>query len=124
MSTINQPMSPSGPAAELALIPPVRSLYTGPVGIEYKYCYNPSDVDWIQKQFERAMRLSAADAVRAKEIHRQLVESEALEQFLQLKYPDKHRFSLEGGETLIPLMHSIVRRAVERGSRELIIGMA
>ncbi|GAA1070556.1 multifunctional oxoglutarate decarboxylase/oxoglutarate dehydrogenase thiamine pyrophosphate-binding subunit/dihydrolipoyllysine-residue succinyltransferase subunit [Nocardiopsis composta] len=100
----------------------LRDTYCRTVGIEYMHIQSPEEREWIQAHVEREHeKLDHDDQLR---ILRRLNSAEAFETFLQTKYVGQKRFSLEGGESLIPLLDGIISRAAKAELDEVVIGMA
>nr|WP_189178880.1 multifunctional oxoglutarate decarboxylase/oxoglutarate dehydrogenase thiamine pyrophosphate-binding subunit/dihydrolipoyllysine-residue succinyltransferase subunit [Microbispora rosea] len=100
----------------------LRDSYCRTVGIEYMHIQNPEERAWIQARVERPhAKPSREEQLR---ILRRLNTAEAFETFLQTKYVGQKRFSLEGGESLIPLLDSVISAAAEEHLDEVVIGMA
>ncbi|WP_248958028.1 multifunctional oxoglutarate decarboxylase/oxoglutarate dehydrogenase thiamine pyrophosphate-binding subunit/dihydrolipoyllysine-residue succinyltransferase subunit [Sphaerisporangium perillae] len=100
----------------------LRDSYCRTVGIEYMHIQNPEERAWIQNKVEKPhLRPSREEQLH---ILRRLNTSEAFETFLQTKYVGQKRFSLEGGESLIPLLDSVISSAAEEALDEVVIGMA
>ncbi|MDO5747179.1 MAG: multifunctional oxoglutarate decarboxylase/oxoglutarate dehydrogenase thiamine pyrophosphate-binding subunit/dihydrolipoyllysine-residue succinyltransferase subunit [Actinomycetaceae bacterium] len=104
------------------LLGQLRNIYTRTAGIEYMHIQDPVQRQWIQKKIERPWHKATHDEQRR--ILKALNRAEAFEMFLQTKYVGQKRFSLEGGESLIPLMERILYTAVHQSVREVTIGMA
>jgi len=100
----------------------LRDSYCRTVGIEYMHIQNPEERAWIQERVEMAHASPARD--EQLNILSRLNTAEAFETFLQTKYVGQKRFSLEGGESLIPLLDSVISDAAEEGLDEVVIGMA
>ena len=100
----------------------LREIYCGTVGVEYMHIQNPAERRWIQEKFEGRGRLVPASAVR-KEILRSLTVAETFERFLDRRYTGTKRFGIEGAESLMPALESILARGAELGIREFVIGM-
>ncbi|MBX6382619.1 MAG: multifunctional oxoglutarate decarboxylase/oxoglutarate dehydrogenase thiamine pyrophosphate-binding subunit/dihydrolipoyllysine-residue succinyltransferase subunit [Microbispora sp.] len=100
----------------------LRDSYCRTVGIEYMHIQNPEERAWIQARVERPH----AKPTREEQLRilRRLNTAEAFETFLQTKYVGQKRFSLEGGESLIPLLDSVISAAAEEHLDEVVIGMA
>ncbi|NED97256.1 multifunctional oxoglutarate decarboxylase/oxoglutarate dehydrogenase thiamine pyrophosphate-binding subunit/dihydrolipoyllysine-residue succinyltransferase subunit [Phytoactinopolyspora alkaliphila] len=100
----------------------LRNAYCRTVGIEYMHIQEPEQRRWIQERVEKPVDLTAReDQLR---ILLKLNQAEAFESFLQTKYVGQKRFSLEGGESLIPVLDEVVEAAAETGLDEVTIGMA
>lgn len=97
--------------------------YASKVGIEYMDRKSYDLEVWIQERIEPNFEcnLSTEDKTR---ILNDLNRSEIMESFIQMKYPGQKRFSLEGGETLIPIMTEILDSGSKQGVKEVMIGMA
>jgi 2-oxoglutarate decarboxylase len=100
----------------------LRDSYCRTIGIEYMHISDPVQRRWIQDRIE----LAHSKASREEQLYilNRLNVAEAFETFLQTKYVGQKRFSLEGGETLIPLLDSILDEAARKGLDEVVIGMA
>ncbi|MSW38002.1 MAG: multifunctional oxoglutarate decarboxylase/oxoglutarate dehydrogenase thiamine pyrophosphate-binding subunit/dihydrolipoyllysine-residue succinyltransferase subunit, partial [Actinobacteria bacterium] len=99
----------------------LRDAYCRTIGIEYMHMQDPEQRAWIQERVERRYdKPAAAEQLR---ILRRLNAAEAFETFLQTKYVGQKRFSLEGAESVIPLMDAIITAAAESGLDEACIGM-
>ncbi|MBU4335929.1 MAG: multifunctional oxoglutarate decarboxylase/oxoglutarate dehydrogenase thiamine pyrophosphate-binding subunit/dihydrolipoyllysine-residue succinyltransferase subunit, partial [Actinobacteria bacterium] len=100
----------------------LRDSYCRTIGIEYMHMQDPRQRRWMQERLETGWaRTPREDQLR---ILRRLNAAEAFETFLQTKYVGQKRFSLEGGESLIPLLDAILSRAADGGLDEVAIGMA
>ncbi|KAA6187678.1 2-oxoglutarate dehydrogenase E1 component [Thiohalocapsa marina] len=102
----------------------VRRIYCGPVGSEYMHITNTAEKRWIQKRLEGYQGRPELDAADRRWLLTLLTAAEGLEKYLHTKYVGQKRFSLEGGEALIPLMDELIQRAGRKGLREIVIGMA
>ncbi len=99
----------------------LRDSYCRAVGVEYMYIEDPTERNWIQQRVELgAPKLPREEQLR---ILRKLNGAEAFESFLQTKYVGQKRFSLEGGETVIPLLDAVISAAAEDGLDEVCVGM-
>jgi 2-oxoglutarate dehydrogenase E1 component len=99
----------------------LRDSYTRSVGIEYMHIQDPEQRKWIQHRVENPhVKPDPADQIR---ILRKLNEAEAFESFLQTKYVGQKRFSLEGSESLIPLLDEILTASADSEILEVAIGM-
>ena len=99
----------------------LRDAYCRTSGIEYMHLQDPDQRKWIQDRVEKpAAKMERAEQLR---ILRKLNEAEAFETFLHTKYVGQKRFSLEGGESAIPLLDQILYAAADAGLDEVCIGM-
>jgi 2-oxoglutarate dehydrogenase E1 component len=99
----------------------LRDSYCRSVGVEYMYIADPQERKWIQEHVEIGFTKPERD--EQLRILRKLNSAEAFESFLQTKFVGQKRFSLEGGESVIPLTDAIISAAAERGLDEVCIGM-
>jgi len=105
------------------LIERLLKTYCGTLGIEYMHIPDREQRVWLQERMEPTAnhpRLSQEERLR---ILDELIRAEGLEQFLQLRYPTQKRFSLEGGEALIPLLDLLADEAAALGVDEIVFGM-
>ncbi|WP_031505944.1 multifunctional oxoglutarate decarboxylase/oxoglutarate dehydrogenase thiamine pyrophosphate-binding subunit/dihydrolipoyllysine-residue succinyltransferase subunit [Streptomyces megasporus] len=100
----------------------LRDSYCRTTGIEYMHIQDPKQRKWIQDRVERPH--SSFDRDEQLRILRRLNAAEAFEVFLQTKYVGQKRFSLEGGESVIPLLDAVLDAAAEARLDEVVIGMA
>ncbi|MEJ7847401.1 MAG: multifunctional oxoglutarate decarboxylase/oxoglutarate dehydrogenase thiamine pyrophosphate-binding subunit/dihydrolipoyllysine-residue succinyltransferase subunit [Pyrinomonadaceae bacterium] len=103
----------------------LRKAYCGKVGIEYRHIQVKQEKEWIRRnireQFVDTKPLSAETKL---ELLQKLIEAEQFEQFLHKKYLGQKRFSLEGCETVIPMLDQLIEGASARGVDEIYMGMA
>jgi 2-oxoglutarate dehydrogenase E1 component len=99
----------------------LRDSYCRSVGIEYMYISDPAERKWIQEHVE--IGFTKPDRLEQLRILRKLNSAEAFESFLQTKFVGQKRFSLEGGESVIPLTDAIISAAAEHSLDEVCIGM-
>jgi len=99
----------------------LRDAYCRTVGVEYQHIINPEERRWLQERIE--VPHPKPSPGEQKYILSKLNAAEAFETFLQTKYVGQKRFSLEGGETVIPLLDTILDKAAEYELDEVVIGM-
>ena len=99
----------------------LRDSYCRTIGVEYMYIANPEERLWIQEHFEVGAPRTPRDEQLL--ILRKLNSAEAFESFLQTKYVGQKRFSLEGGESVIPMLDAVISSAADTGLDEVCIGM-
>ena len=98
--------------------------YCGSVGAEYMHITDTEEKRWLQQRIESVRsKPNYSDAERQTILER-LTAAEGLEKYLHTKYVGQKRFSLEGGESLIPMLHELIQRAGGHGAKEIVIGMA
>ncbi|MGD2217212.1 MAG: 2-oxoglutarate dehydrogenase E1 component [Gemmatimonadales bacterium] len=102
----------------------LRRDYTGTIGLEFMHLQDPDQKAWIQKRMEGVLHHSKTKDEDRVTILRRLTEAETFERFLDRKYTGTKRFGLEGGESALPALETILRCAVAMGVREIVIGMA
>ncbi|MGV9264971.1 multifunctional oxoglutarate decarboxylase/oxoglutarate dehydrogenase thiamine pyrophosphate-binding subunit/dihydrolipoyllysine-residue succinyltransferase subunit [Kitasatospora sp. NPDC003701] len=100
----------------------LRNTYCRTVGIEYMHIQDPTQRKWLQDRLEKPY--TKPEREEQLRILRRLNSAEAFETFLQTKYVGQKRFSLEGGESLIPLLDATIDSAAEHRLDEAVIGMA
>ncbi len=98
--------------------------YADKVGAEIMHIHETEERRWLQAQLERAPEGYVRDASRKPELLKQLVAADGMEKFLHKKYVGQKRFSLEGGDGLIPLMEALIQRLGKNGTKEIGIAMA
>lgn len=108
-----------------SLLKKMRDIYCQQIGIEFMHITNQAEVDWLIQQIETQPNASSAFSTEEKQaIFHDLVAADTLEKYLGNKYVGQKRFSLEGGDSLIPALNEIIRRASHQGVEECLIGMA
>ncbi|MEU8707192.1 multifunctional oxoglutarate decarboxylase/oxoglutarate dehydrogenase thiamine pyrophosphate-binding subunit/dihydrolipoyllysine-residue succinyltransferase subunit [Streptomyces sp. NPDC048565] len=100
----------------------LRESYCRTTGIEFMHIQEPKERKWLQDRVERPR--PAPEREEQLRILRRLNAAEAFETFLQTKYVGQKRFSLEGGESVIPLLDAVIDSAAESRLDEVVIGMA
>ncbi|MFG2519423.1 multifunctional oxoglutarate decarboxylase/oxoglutarate dehydrogenase thiamine pyrophosphate-binding subunit/dihydrolipoyllysine-residue succinyltransferase subunit [Streptomyces sp. NPDC048527] len=100
----------------------LRDSYCRTTGIEYMHIQDPKQRKWLQDRVERPH--TKPEREEQLRILRRLNAAEAFETFLQTKYVGQKRFSLEGGESVIPLLDAVIDSAAESRLDEVVIGMA
>ncbi|WP_328873796.1 multifunctional oxoglutarate decarboxylase/oxoglutarate dehydrogenase thiamine pyrophosphate-binding subunit/dihydrolipoyllysine-residue succinyltransferase subunit [Streptomyces sp. NBC_00287] len=100
----------------------LRDSYCRTTGVEFMHIQDPKQRKWIQDRIERSH--SKPEREEQLRILRRLNAAEAFETFLQTKYVGQKRFSLEGGESVIPLLDAVIDSAAESRLDEVVIGMA
>ncbi|MEU0480456.1 multifunctional oxoglutarate decarboxylase/oxoglutarate dehydrogenase thiamine pyrophosphate-binding subunit/dihydrolipoyllysine-residue succinyltransferase subunit [Streptosporangium sp. NPDC006013] len=100
----------------------LRDSYCRTIGVEYMHMQNPEERAWIQARVERPH--AKPDRTEQLRVLERLNTAEAFETFLQTKFVGQKRFSLEGGESLIPLLDSVLSAAAEERLDEAVVGMA
>jgi len=102
----------------------LREAYCQTIGVEYMHIQEPEQKKWIQQRVEGVPRPKWMDAAAKRRILAKLNEGEAFERFLHTKYVGHKRFSLEGAETLIPMLDALILQASRHDIGEVVMGMA
>ncbi len=102
----------------------VKSTYCRTVGAEYMHINETEQKRWIQRRMEESEGHHRFSREKRTRILERVIAANALEEYLHRKYVGQKRFSLEGGEALIPLLDELVQSGGEAGVREAVIGMA
>ena len=106
------------------LVDLLHATYCTHIGTELTHLNNPRHKRWVQERLERAGGQPGFGPGKQREILQWVIAARGLEEFLHIRYPGQKRFSLEGGECLIPLLDEVIQRAGTRTTREIVIGMA
>ena len=106
------------------IIERLQAIYCGSVGAEYMHITETREKRWLQERLERPAGVLADTPECRRRILDRLVAAEGLERYLHTRYAGQKRFSLEGGDALIPLLDELIRRGGSHGVREMSIGMA
>jgi 2-oxoglutarate dehydrogenase E1 component len=106
------------------IIAMVEQIYCGTVGSEYMHITDTQEKRWIQKRLEGYRATPELDSAGRRWLLTLLTAAEGFEKYLHQRYVGQKRFSLEGGDALIPLLDELIQRAGRKGQKELVIGMA
>jgi 2-oxoglutarate dehydrogenase E1 component len=113
-----------GPAKLKDIIAHLEATYCGSIGVEYVYMRHPELVNWLKNRMESVKNTMKFSAENRHHIYTHLVQAVGFENFIHKKFVGAKRFSLEGGETLIPSLDAVVEHGAECGIEEFIFGMA
>src|SRR5690554_219212 len=113
-----------GEATLEEIIRHLERIYCDSIGIEYMFIQNPDEIDWIQQRLNANDNQPNFSNEHKKRILGKLNEAVSFENFLHTKYVGQKRFSLEGGESLIPALDALIENAAEKGVEEFVMGMA
>ncbi|MGF1747562.1 2-oxoglutarate dehydrogenase E1 component [Vibrio cionasavignyae] len=102
----------------------LQKTYCGSVGAEYMHMTNTEQKRWIQQRLESVVGQPSFDEDQKNTFLEELTAAEGLERYLGAKFPGAKRFSLEGGDALVPMTKELIRHAGASGLREVVIGMA
>ena len=106
------------------IIKHLESIYCDSIGLEYMYIRNPEQRQWIQDKLN--VNDNQPNFSKDEKLHilKKLNEAVSFENFLHTKYVGQKRFSLEGGESLIPALDAVIEKAASMGVKEFVMGMA
>jgi 2-oxoglutarate dehydrogenase E1 component len=102
----------------------LETIYCQHIGVEYMYIRKPEVVEWIQKKLGKNDNQPDFSADEKKTILEKLNQAVSFENFLHTKYVGQKRFSLEGGESIIPALDALIEKAAEKGVEKFVMGMA
>ncbi|WP_102787995.1 2-oxoglutarate dehydrogenase E1 component [Stenotrophomonas bentonitica] len=106
------------------LLERLKKTYTGSIGAEFMHISEVEQRQWLYQRLEMAGGNYNLDADTQRRTLERLTAAEGLERYLHTKYVGQKRFSLEGGDSLIPMMDTIIRDAGKDGVKDVVIGMA
>jgi 2-oxoglutarate dehydrogenase E1 component len=112
------------PAPLSDIVACLEETYCGPIGAEYMHIRSAERRAWLAKRLEAARSRPALGAETKRRLLAKLMEAESFETFLANRYVGKKRFGLEGGESLIPILDTIVEAGPALGVGEFMLGMA
>ena len=113
-----------GPSTLSKIVGVLEQIYCDSIGVEYMYVRNPERVDWMQRKLRENQNHGNFSKDKKRHILKKLNQAVTFENFLHTKYVGQKRFSLEGGEALIPALDEMVELAAESGVEEFVMGMA
>lgn len=102
---------------------PLQKIYADKVGFEFKHA-SSSITSWLEKKIESASFWESLSLQLKKSILTDLIRAESFEAFLHKKYPGEKRFSLQGAETLIPMLRSLLQQTFLEKIKEVLLGMS
>jgi 2-oxoglutarate dehydrogenase E1 component len=105
------------------LITALKETYCRTIGVEYMHIRNPQVRAWLEERMEGRRNRPNLDIRQKRRIILKLNAAELFETFLHTHYVGAKRFSLEGGETLIPLLDALIERSARYGVKEMVLGM-
>lgn len=106
------------------IIAALKETYCGSIGVEYMHITNTEENEWIQHRMESVRGKPAYSAEKKKQILKDLVAADGMEKYLGRKYVGQKRFSLEGGDSFIPMLKEMILLAADQSAQEVVIGMA
>lgn len=106
------------------LLARLRTTYAGSIGAEFMHIADAEQRRWVYERLEDAAGNYGRNQEDRLRILERLTAAEGLERYLHTKYVGQKRFSLEGGDSLIPLLDGVIRRAGVAGVKDIVLGMA
>jgi len=106
------------------IIAHLEKIYCSTIGYEYMYINHTTQKQWLQQRIESYWSKPDLSAESKSWILERLTAAEGMERYLHSRYVGQKRFSLEGGESLIVVMSTLVQRAGAAGCKEMVVGMA
>ncbi|NVJ62190.1 MAG: 2-oxoglutarate dehydrogenase E1 component [Gammaproteobacteria bacterium] len=106
------------------IIEELETTYCRTIGTEFMHISDPGQKQWIQERLESSLATPDYSANVKKQILSALSAAEGLEKYLHNKFPGAKRFSLEGGDSLMPMLEELIQRAGSSGVKEVVLGMA
>lgn len=114
-----------GAATLEAIVNRLKEIYCDSIGIEYMYIRQPEEIKWWQNRLNKNANQADFNVDQKKYILKKLTQAVGFENFLQTKYVGQKRFSVEGGETVIPALATALKTAAEKYNvKECVLGMA
>ncbi|MBT8099735.1 MAG: 2-oxoglutarate dehydrogenase E1 component, partial [Gammaproteobacteria bacterium] len=102
----------------------LKTIYCGKVGAEVAHISRARERIWLRKRFEQGVASDTLSNEEKRWLLEQLTSAEGIERYLHTRYVGQKRFSLEGGESLIPMLDDLIQQGGATGIREIVIGMA
>lgn len=102
----------------------LKKIYCGKIGAEFAHISRARERLWLRKRFERAAVSGGLDVKDRLWLLEQLTAAEGIERYLHTRFVGQKRFSLEGGESVIPMLADLIQQGGKSGIKELVIGMA
>ena len=112
-----------GPAKLSDIIAHLKLTYCESIGVEYLYMRDPKIIKWLQERMEKSKNTPSYSIAEKRTILKKLTQAVVFENFLATKYVGQKRFSLEGGEAVIPAMNALMEYGAELGIEDYVIGM-
>ncbi|HEX6930181.1 MAG TPA: thiamine pyrophosphate-dependent enzyme, partial [Gammaproteobacteria bacterium] len=102
----------------------LHQTYAGSIGFEYMHVTNNDERRWLKDRIESTRGTLQMPVEERHRVLQQLTAAEGMEKYLHTRYVGQKRFSLEGGESLIPLLNDVIQQSGEAGVQEMVVGMA
>ena len=114
----------SRPMTLREMIDTLQAIYCGPIGVEFMHIQNETVREWVRERIEARTALPQPDAASQKRLLRILMEAETFEQFVHTKFIGQKRFSLQGSESLMVILETLLADCPDKGIREIVMGMS
>jgi len=102
----------------------LKATYCGSIGAEYMHMTSTDEKRWLQQRLESVQSKAQLSIDEKTKLLNGLIAADGLEKYLGAKFPGAKRFSLEGGDSLVPMLKELITRAGSKGTKEVVIGMA
>lgn len=106
------------------IVTTMRETYCREIGVEFMHIQDPSERQWLIDRMEPGHNRPDNSSAERLKLLEKLHEATQFESFLQRRFPGQKRFSLEGGEILIPVLDAVVRNCPKNGINDVVLGMA
>lgn len=113
-----------GPITLREIIGHLKNMYCDSIGVEYMYIREPQKINWIQNWLNQNLNHPLLSKEEKERVLEKLNEATAFENYMHTKYVGQKRFSVEGNESLIPALDTLINKSAEHGVEEVIVGMA
>ena len=113
-----------GPATLKAIVEHLEATYCESIGVEFVFMRDPALIEWLKFKMESTRNSEEFTPAKRKHIYYHLKLAVGFENFIHKKFVGQKRFSLEGGESLIPALDAVIEHGAELGIAEYVIGMA
>ncbi len=117
-------MLPEMQASLRDIVAQCQRIYVDTVGHDFNRMVNREERDWLREQLEKVIPQTSLDNDVRRQALKKLVATDTLERYLNKKYVGQKRFSVEGLDSMIPLLDYLIRMASSFGTEEVILGMA
>lgn len=113
-----------GPSKLSKIIEHLEATYCQSIGVEYVFVRKPEVIEWLKRKMESTRNSQEFSLEQQKHIYYHLKLAVGFESFIHKKFVGQKRFSLEGGESLIPALDAVIEHGAEFGIKEFVVGMA
>jgi 2-oxoglutarate dehydrogenase E1 component len=118
------PLRYTGPGTLRSIVETLHATYCGSIGVEFMHIQDPGHRQWLRERMEASRNRATLDTTERLAILAKLQEAALFEKFLHRHFLGQKRFSLEGGEGLIPFLDALLTRAASAGITDLLMGMS